>query len=105
MFRQLKTESGIVLITVLLMVMVMMIMAVGILSQSMTEVKVLEDIIHQKQARKLAEEAYWRVYYENVIMNTSYIRTVPDPGGIPYTVNIIIIPGGNATITVDYPQI
>ena len=85
MFKQLrKVESGIVLVTVLVMILVMTIFALSILSINVTEVSKIEDLSDSLVAKALAEKYYWWAYY-NVLSGNNFTELIQNR---TYTINI-----------------
>ena len=63
MLRQLKmNQSGMVLVTVLMVAVVMIVLSVGILNRSMTQSLSSEDAVRRIQAEQLAKGAAWLSY-------------------------------------------
>jgi len=102
MFKQLQNnESGIILITVLIIIFILMLLAVSKLSIEVTEVQQLEDLAGKTIAKELALLYYWRVYY-----NSNYpIEHIDYISGRQYNtyINVIVnTPVNNIIINVVY---
>ena len=72
MVKSLKNESGVVLVTVIVMTLVMMIFAAGILGLNVSQVTVGEREVERIQAQELALGAWWQNY------STLYAGGEPD---------------------------
>ena len=102
MFRQLNNranrESGMVLITVLMVVAVMMVLSLGILSQNITQSTSSQAQVAQIRADELAKGIFWNAYSAGVFNSSNgtigtyngvtYSATVSNPSGNMYTVRI-----------------
>ena len=85
MFTQLKKDqSGLILVTVLIIILTMTIFAIGVLSINIGEVIKIEGLSDGIIAEELARKYYWWAYY-NVLASNSYTETIQ---GRTYTINI-----------------
>ncbi|OGX07824.1 MAG: hypothetical protein A2Z88_08655 [Omnitrophica WOR_2 bacterium GWA2_47_8] len=98
MFKQLRNnESGIILVTVLIIIFVLMLLAVSKLAIDVSEVQQLEDIGAKTVAQELALLYYWRIYYNaNYPLNhVDYItgrqyNTYITLSGTPPMTNVVV---------------
>ena|SRR3989338_8289966 len=108
MFRNLKDDnSGIVLVTVIVMVLVMMIFSIGILGLNVSQVTTGEREVERIQAQQLAMGGWW-VAYSNLYAGgnpdgTSVAETLD---GKTFTINTKqdIIDPTQYTVDVTYTQ-
>ncbi len=102
MLRQLNDridrESGMVLVTVLMIVLVMMILSIGILSQNVTRSTSSQSQVEQIRADQFAKGVFWNAYSAGVFTSSNgtlgtyngktYSATVSPQANNAYTVNI-----------------
>lgn len=107
MFRQLRqNESGIILVTVLIISLVMAIIAVSILSLNVSQVMTGEDVTRSMVAEYFGRMILWMIYYNNLANRPISSSATQTLDGTTYTATITetIIPGNptNYAITVNY---
>ncbi len=91
MFRPLKkNDSGIVLVTVLIMVLVMSILTIGILGLNVSQVLTSEDVKRSLVAEYFARKILWTIQ-ANILNNLLPIASSASEviEGVVYTANII----------------
>src|SRR3989338_10389973 len=91
MFRQLKkNNSGVILVTVLIMTLVMSILAIGILSMNVSKVMTSEDVKRSLVAEYFARKVLWTIQanvFNGLLPIASSVNEVID--GVIYSANII----------------
>lgn len=103
MFRQLKkNESGVVLVTIIIISMVMAILAIGMLSLNSSQVRSSEQIKRDMIAEMFARMVYWEAQANNlnglnvvnqvqrVINTTTYTADITVGTDMPPSLNIIV---------------
>ena len=104
MFRQLNNcvepESGMVLVTVLMIVAVMMILSVSILSQNITQSTSSQAQVEQIRADELAKGIFWNTYSSGAFTKGSTSLGVYN--GKTYTATVPAPQAKSATVTISY---
>ncbi len=61
-FSRLKNESGVILVTVIILVMVLSIVAIGIMSLNVSQIKTSTSVVQTIQAEQLATGLFYQDY-------------------------------------------
>ena len=104
MFRQLNgrvnRESGMVLVTVLMIVAVMMILCVSILSQNITQNTSSQAQVEQIRADQYAKGVFWNAYSSGVFTPGSTV--LGNSAGKTYTATVSPQAGNAYAVSVSY---
>jgi len=95
MFRQLKNESGMVLLMVLMAVTIMMVFSIGVISRGVSQTKSSEQQIDRIKVEQLAMGAYAKAYSDLAIgqpMGNTSMTAVLD--NKTYNVSVVSAAGG-----------
>jgi Tfp pilus assembly protein PilX len=90
MFRQLKNESGMVMLMVLMTIVVMMIFSIGVLSRTSSQTRSSEAQIDRIRAEQLAVGAFAKVYSDRAAGGayTALTTITANLDGKTYQVNV-----------------
>ena len=94
-FLNSSRESGMVLVTVLMMTMAMSIFAISILSQRINQSSAARAQVQRIAAQQLVKGAFWQ-YYADTVGNT----LVPGPNGAPVRTQNISLNGTAYVFTI-----
>jgi len=100
--KRLQTQSGVVLITVVIVPLIMAILAVGIMSINVNQALLHQHQIERIKAQQFAEGAFW---YNFANLSTSGVAAVPSSltlDGKTYNVTLNATTGGGPNNTDSY---